>query len=188
MAARKKCKCGSYCIFIGRHWSKELYYWATVTNLDTSVFCFLLSYHKVSGQQAWPRLYPSVSKVGNRNYSKYFQRMEIWHGEFGYQIVIKTERAKQEGGVSWNAELQKATPTLLRSQCSCEPTPVTLHCCPAAPRARGQLRATRRRACSPVDAGDVGWICWHYSSRQSPSAITEPKCVALLLRHGLPET
>ena len=54
-----------------------------VTNLVTSMFCFFLSYHKVSGQQAWPWLYLSASKIENRNHVRYFERLEIWYGEFG---------------------------------------------------------------------------------------------------------
>jgi len=48
-----------------------------VTNLVTSMFCFFLSYHKVSGQQAWPWLYLSASKIENRNHVRYFERLEI---------------------------------------------------------------------------------------------------------------
>ena len=48
-----------------------------VTSLVTSMFWSFLSYHKVLGQQAWPWLYPSGSKIENRNHVRYFERLKI---------------------------------------------------------------------------------------------------------------
>ena len=135
------------------------------------MFCFFLSYHTVSGQQAWPWLYLSASKIENRNHIRYFERLEIWYGEFGCQIVIKTRRAKQEAGGSCNSKLQKAAAPLYRSQSSGEPTALTRSAVQQPWELTVKLRPPKARACPPGDAGEAA-IGNATASRRPPPSLS----------------
>lgn len=152
---------------IGQHWSKKIYYWSTVTNLVTFVFSFLLSYYKVSGQQTWPWMYRSISKEGTRNHSRYFKMKEIQYRELGYQIVIKIERAKGEGGgVAGNSELQKAAPT-----------PIGAYACTVTQQLHEPVAVCWLHPGRSLLTCSCWWWCWNYwhycRSQQSASTITE---------------